>query len=122
MRSIAILFSAIALTGAGSLLWAGAGGAKTPLEEADHNGDGKINHGEFHQRMVDVFYHLDADKNGNLAPGELSGVSASDFAAADKNGDGVLSLNEYVNDRFKAFDAADRDDNGVLSAEEIADQ
>lgn len=90
------------------------------IQQADRNGDASVDRGEYHQRMTDVFYGLDGDRDGVLVLTELDGVSADGLRAADRNGDGKLSLNEYVNARFDDFDAADADGDGVLSRAEVA--
>ena len=88
------------------------------LDHADRNGDGRVDRREFDARMVDVFFALDADKDGALVIGELPGCSAEVFAAADANGDGVLQLEEFLEARAHDFDRADADDDGALDPAE----
>jgi hypothetical protein len=85
----------------------------------DSNGDGHVDRGEFHYRMMDAFFLLDQDKDGYLTPSELLGVTAQAIRAADTNSDGKLSAIEYVNQRFKEFEAADRNRDGVLTHVEV---
>lgn len=87
---------------------------------ADRNGDGVVDHREFHQRMVDAFFRYDKDKDGRLAKAELSQASAPRFAQADVNGDGSLDLEEFLNARARDFEAADKNGDGGLSADEAA--
>ena len=89
--------------------------------QADSNGDGQIDRREFHLRMVEVFYHADADKTGFLKPEELNQATVleEDFSEADRDGDGRISLHEFIEYRFDDFDEADTDSNGLLSVEEV---
>jgi Ca2+-binding EF-hand superfamily protein len=125
MRWIPISFLALALG-----LWAASAGAddtapehdpKAAHAEADLNGDGQIDRREFHLRVVEVFFHADADKNGFLKPEELNRATVleEDFSEADKDGDGLIKLYEFIEFRFRLFDEADTDSNGTLSVEEV---
>src|SRR5215468_4895479 len=60
----------------------------------DRNGDGEIDHQEYADREVDVFFFADGDKDGKLSAAEV-GASDAAFKAADRNGDGALSLAEF---------------------------
>jgi Ca2+-binding EF-hand superfamily protein len=95
--------------------------ARAAHAQADLNGDGQIDRREFHLRMVEVFFHADADKTGFLKPEELNKATVieEDFGEADKDGDGRISLYEFVEFRFNDFDEADTDSNGLLSVEEV---
>jgi hypothetical protein len=86
----------------------------------DRNGDGEIDHFEFHARMVDVFYFADKDKDGRAKQGEL-GVWDEDalFVRADRDGDGSLTMTEFVAGRFEDFERADTDESETLSVEEV---
>ena len=45
--------------------------ADTAFAEADTDSNGRIDHVEFHQRMVEVFYFADRDRDGYLAGTEI---------------------------------------------------
>jgi Ca2+-binding EF-hand superfamily protein len=94
---------------------------KAAHAKADLNGDGQIDRREFHLRMVEVFYHADADKTGFLKPEELNKATVfeEDFSEADKDGDGRISLYEFIEYRFDDFDEVDTNSDGLLSAEEV---
>ncbi len=98
----------------------GQGTDREAHRAADRNGDGVLDRQEFHQRMVDIFYLQDANKDGRLAPAELPGLDPKAFARADVNGNGSLELGEFLNARAQDFDAADKNGDGGLSAEEAA--
>jgi Ca2+-binding EF-hand superfamily protein len=125
MRWIPIFFLTLAL----ALLAASAGAdAAKPKHDpraahvqADQNGDGQIDRREFHLRMVEVYFHADADKSGFLKAEELNRATVleEDFSAADKDGDGKIALYEFIEFRFRLFDEADSDSSGSLSVEEV---
>jgi Ca2+-binding EF-hand superfamily protein len=105
-----------------------AGAAESPktydpraaFAETDKNGDGRIDHEEFYERLVDVFFSSDTDKDGYLSPEEYRQLPFSrEFKNADANGDGRVSLPEFVRARFRQFEAADTDHDGVLSLDEV---
>lgn len=86
----------------------------------DVNKNGYVDRGEFHVRMVEVFYHADADKDGLLVLVELQSIHEDMvYLPADDDGDGKITLIEYVDHRFDGFDAADQNSDGQLSVEEI---
>lgn len=86
----------------------------------DENHDGRIDHEEFQQRIVQVFYFADTDRDGYVTKGQLKTFDeARLFANSDSDGDGRLSLYEFVNARFQNFRDADDDSNGTLSMEEV---
>ena len=94
-------------------------GPATALEQADKNKDGSLDHAEYYDREVDVFFLIDTDKDGNVTVTELGEVDQDDFVRADRDKNGKLSLSEFTAARFKDFDAADTNDDEVLSASEI---
>jgi Ca2+-binding EF-hand superfamily protein len=94
---------------------------RAAFAETDTNHDGKIDREEFHQRMVEVFFFGDRDKDGFMTWEELTPVVAfpEDFRGADRNGDGRYSLYEFIKVRFDDYDVVDTDQDGLLSLEEI---
>jgi Ca2+-binding EF-hand superfamily protein len=89
--------------------------------EADRNRDGRIDREEFHQRMVEIFFHGDRDKDGYMTQAELEAtvVFPEDFKAADRDENGRISLHEFMRVRFYTFDEVDLDRDGALSVEEV---
>ncbi|HEX7127087.1 MAG TPA: hypothetical protein VF406_15110 [Thermodesulfobacteriota bacterium] len=85
----------------------------------DRNGDNRVDREEFHQRMVEVFFFEDADKDGSLTDGELADVEARAFRMADRDGNGTLSMYEFLDARFEDFEGADRDGDGTLTIQEV---
>ena len=89
--------------------------------EADSNKDGEIEIGEFYDRLVDIFYLGDVNKDGYLDPTEYDAVVVihEDFTAVDRDKDGRISRKEFVRSRLPLFRAADKNDDGVLSLDEV---
>jgi Ca2+-binding EF-hand superfamily protein len=122
-RSAAIRLTVISTA---VLLLAGVAGAPPALADAeedfaltDRNSNGFIDKGEFHQRMVELFFFADTDRDGRLVPAELRGVPAEVFRGADRNSDGSLSLIEFTEARAVDFGQVDRDGDGLLSRQEV---
>jgi Ca2+-binding EF-hand superfamily protein len=96
--------------------------ANGTLALVDRNKDGRIDREEYHQRMTEVFFFADVDKDGIVTFTELVAVTAVDPEAvkkADRDGDGKLSLYEFLYIVHLDFDAADKDQDGVLNVEEV---
>ena len=88
--------------------------------EADQNHDGVIDHEEFHERIVEVFYAADVNKDGYLDATELKRLLfPDDFTDDDKDHDGRVSMREFLRVRFVDFTRADTNDDGVLSLDEV---
>jgi hypothetical protein len=94
-------------------------GPSTALEQADRNADGALDHAEFYERQVDVFFLIDTDKDGRVTVTELGEVERDAFVRCDRDKNGSLSLREFTAARFKDFGVADADDDEVLTATEI---
>jgi Ca2+-binding EF-hand superfamily protein len=93
---------------------------KAAFEEADANHDGVVDHEEFQQRIVEVFYRADRNKDGYLDPEELKSLAfPGDFKASDKDAQGRVSLRSFLRVRFHAYDLADTNHDGVLSLQEV---
>jgi hypothetical protein len=86
---------------------------------ADTNGDGGIDHAEYQQRMIEVFYFADGDRDGYLVGIEIVRTGRENPAAGDTNHDDRVSLSEFMDEAFDRFDQADTDDNEVLTIEEV---
>ena len=93
---------------------------RAAFAETDKDHDGVIDHEEFQERIVDVFYSADANKDGFLDATELKQlVFADDFAVDDRDHDGRVSMREFLRVRFLDFTSADTDGDGVLSVDEV---
>jgi len=88
----------------------------------DRNHDGEINREEFEQRIIQIFYFADVDKDGYVTIGQLMVFDeALLFETADIDGDSRLSLSEFLAARFENFREADTDGSDSLSVEEVVE-
>jgi Ca2+-binding EF-hand superfamily protein len=88
----------------------------------DRNHDGEINREEFEQRMVQIFYFSDVDKDGFVTIGQLSAFDEELlFETGDSDSDARLSLSEFQKVRFENYRDADTDKSGTLSVEEVTE-
>jgi Ca2+-binding EF-hand superfamily protein len=94
---------------------------KAAFVEADLNGDGSIELDEFYERLVDVFFLGDTNKDGFLTEEEFVKVVVlkEDFAKIDKNKEGRVDRREFVAARLPLFLVIDTDDDGELSITEV---
>jgi hypothetical protein len=118
LPSIYVAFAALAMPAAVVPAPVSAADPDAAFAISDRNSDGFIDRGEFHQRMVEVFFFTDRNRDGRLVPAELPGVPEAVFKAADRNGDGTLGLGEFTQARTVDFNQADRDGDGLLSRAE----
>jgi Ca2+-binding EF-hand superfamily protein len=96
--------------------------ASATMALADKNKDGRIDREEFHQRMIEVFFFADVDKDGYLTYAELVAVQTVDpevFKRADRDGDSKLSLYEFMYVVHRDFEAADKNQDGVIDMQEL---
>jgi Ca2+-binding EF-hand superfamily protein len=92
------------------------------MELSDKNRDGRIDREEFHQRMTEIFYFADVDKDGKLTFAELIVVEKVDSEAlkrADRDSNGNLSLYEFMYVIHRDFEAADKNIDGVIDLKEL---
>jgi hypothetical protein len=89
--------------------------------ESDGNRDGQIDRVEYDERMTEVFFHADVDKDGVLTTRELDAtlVQTGGLGAADSNRDSKLTLHEFTRVRAVDYEEADTNDNGVLELDEV---
>jgi hypothetical protein len=96
--------------------------ANATMALVDKNKDGRIDREEFHQRMTEVFFFADVDKDGQLTFAELVVVATVDpetFKRADRDGSGKLSLYEFMYVIHRDFGAADKNQDGVIDLQEL---
>ena len=93
---------------------------RAAFAETDLNADQMIDIGEFHARLVEVFYNADTNKSGFLEADELAKLPLPETVAqVDHNGDSKVTLREFVRIRFIQFNAADTNDDAELSLDEV---
>ena len=94
---------------------------KAAFAETDSSKDGAIQIDEYFDRLVEIYFHGDTDKNGTLSPEEFARavVIQEPFAEVDQNGDGKVDRREFVRARLPVFLKADSDHDGELSLAEV---
>lgn len=94
---------------------------KAAFDQTDQNHDGAIEIDEYYDRLVDIFFLGDANKDGFLTEEEFVAVVVikEDFTKVDKSGEGKLSRQEFVSARLPHFIEIDTDKNGSLSLSEV---
>jgi len=94
---------------------------KAAFTQTDQNHDGAIEIDEYYDRLVDIFFLGDANKDGFLTEEEFVKVVVikEDFTSVDKSGEGKLSRQEFVSARLPHFIAIDTDKDGSLSLVEV---
>ena len=90
---------------------------RSAFAEADTNHDGVVDHEEFQERIIEIFYSADANKDGVLDAVELKQLTFPDDFKKDAKGQVVLR--EFLRVRFREYDVTDKDHDGVLSVEEV---
>ena len=124
MRTIHTLILAGALVAAVSPAYAADAtprhDPRQAFKETDTNGDGAIDHEEFHVRIVEVFYFADVNKDGYLDEKELKALAfPEDFKDDDRDANGRVSLREFLRVRFADFPTTDTNRDGVLEVDEV---
>lgn len=96
---------------------------KAAFTETDRNRDGAVDYEEFVDRITEVFFVADADKDGRLTVVEVDRalVQTEQLDQADTSKDGTLTLDEFRRARMRDFDQADDDRSGTLSVTEVID-
>jgi Ca2+-binding EF-hand superfamily protein len=127
MRQIAlvvVLMAAVATGTAGYSVAAEQMTREEVMATADKNHDGRIDLEEFNQRLTEVFFFADTDKDGKLSWEEIHAVvvdaDPQRFKAADSDGDGKLALYEFLYALDVDFIKADTNHDGVLDMQEVA--
>jgi hypothetical protein len=96
--------------------------AAATLAITDKNGDHRIDLKEYDQRMTEVFFFLDENKDGSLTLAEMQAAVKIDprrFEAADRDRNQTLSLEEYLDALNEDFEMGDRNKDGTLDMEEL---
>ena len=120
-RWICFALGALVLSAAGARAQQPAYDPHQAFREADADHDGSIDLGEFNQRLVDVFYLGDTNKDGKLSKDEYDAIVVihEEYGDVDHDGDGLISQTEFIRVRLPLFKQSDKNDDGKLSEEEI---
>jgi Ca2+-binding EF-hand superfamily protein len=88
----------------------------------DQNHNGEISREEFEQRIIQIFYFADVNKDGFVTIGQLMAFDEELlFETADIDRDSRLSISEFLAARFENFREADTDGSDSLSVEEVVE-
>jgi len=95
---------------------------KVAFTETDLNADGAIEINEFFERLVDVFFLGDANKDGFLTEDEFVKVVVikEDFTEIDTSKEGKVSKREFIAARLPLFMVIDTDGDSALSLAEVS--
>jgi Ca2+-binding EF-hand superfamily protein len=122
------LLLAIASLFAADTAWAKEGqsmNSEEILDITDLNGDGRIDIEEYRNRVTDVYFFLDNDKDGVLTVVEIQksmpNIDPAVIDKADVNGDANITIYEFRYVLYKDFDAQDKNQDGSLDKQEMKD-
>jgi hypothetical protein len=89
----------------------------------DLNGDDRIDIEEYRNRITDVYFFLDANKDGKLTVVEIQksipNIDPAVIDNADVNGDTIITIYEFRYVLYKDFDAQDKNQDGRLDKQEM---
>jgi len=89
----------------------------------DLNGDDRIDIEEYRHRITDVYFFLDADKDGKLTVFEIQrsmpDIDPAVIDKADVNGDAIITIYEFRYVLYKDFDEIDKNQDGSLDEQEM---
>ncbi len=104
------------------------------FKEMDSNSDGRVTAAEHETAAATKFGAADANKDGSLTKGELTGFMVDEkgksgrkaekksdkkISKLDANGDGVLTQQEFADGHKQMFSKADANGDGALTMEEM---
>ena len=93
------------------------------MEITDLDGDDRIDIEEYRHRITDVYFFLDADKDGKLTVVEIQrsmpDIDPAVIDKADVNGDAIITIYEFRYVLYKDFDEIDKNQDGSLDEQEM---
>ena len=93
------------------------------MDITDLNGDDRIDIKEYRHRITDVYFFLDANKDGKLTVVEIqrsfSNLDPTLIDNADVDGDTIITIYEFRYVLYKDFDAMDKNQDGSLDKQEM---
>jgi Ca2+-binding EF-hand superfamily protein len=93
------------------------------MEITDLDGDERIDIKEYGYRITDVYFFLDADKDGKLTVVEIQksmpDIDPAVIDKADVNGDAIITIYEFRYVLYKDFDEMDKNQDGSLDMQEM---
>jgi len=93
------------------------------MDITDLNEDDRIDIEEYRHRITDVYFFLDANKDGKLTVVEIQrsmpNLHADLIDNTDVNGDTIITIYEFRYVLYKDFDAMDKNQDGSLDKQEM---
>jgi hypothetical protein len=93
------------------------------MDVTDLDGDDRIDIKEYRHRITDVYFFLDADKDGKLTVVEIQrsmpDIDPAVIDKADVNGDAIITIYEFRYVLYKDFDEMDKNQDGSLDEQEM---
>jgi len=93
------------------------------MDITDLNEDDRIDLEEYRHRITDVYFFLDADKDGKLTVVEIQksipNLDPAVIDNADVNGDTIITIYEFRYVLYKDFDVMDKNQDGSLDKQEM---
>jgi hypothetical protein len=93
------------------------------IDITDLNGDDRIDIEEYRNRITDVYFFLDANKDGKLTVVEIQrsipNIDPAVIDKADVNNDTIITIYEFRYVLYKDFDAMDQNQDGNLDTQEM---
>ena len=93
------------------------------MDITDLNEDDRIDLEEYRHRITDVYFFLDADKDGKLTVVEIQksipNLDPAVIDNADVNGDTIITIYEFRYVLYKDFDVMDKNKDGSLDKQEM---
>ncbi|MBT8331439.1 MAG: hypothetical protein KJP06_03825 [Deltaproteobacteria bacterium] len=121
-----ILFMAFILLFAAGPAWSEAKqsmNSEEIMDVTDLDGDNRIDIKEYGYRITDVYFFLDADKDGKITVVEIKrsmpDIDPAVIDKADVNGDAIITIYEFRYVLYKDFDEMDKDQDGSLDMQEM---
>ena len=97
--------------------------SKGIMDTADVNDDNVIDLEEYHDRITDVYFFLDANKDGKLTVVEIRksypNLDPDLIDNTDVNADAVITIYEFRYVLYKDFEVMDKNKDGSLDQQEI---
>jgi hypothetical protein len=93
------------------------------MDITDLDGDDRIDLEEYRDRITDVYFFLDANKDGKLTVVEIQrsfpNLDPAVIDNADVNGDTIITIYEFRYVLYKDFDMMDKNNDGSLDKQEM---